>query len=606
MTIVSHAIAGPPAVSPIWQIDPTELAVESNSYLVDCPPDSFCTEIGRRLLLAQLESSEWVLRRVDKANLERDRSFTRNSTFEFTIRSDAPSFRSSDGKTLLLVPLTVMRRQTLLNLSLRDEADHPISIPGMRVTQQFDQSILLAAAAAFHPRAACDPAVRAFVKSAIAGTLEDVEDAFAAFDEDRLEFPPGLLDDPLFRSVVNRFRYNFSLYLFLDADRPRHRILSMSFDEPTSWTYQHPFLRRTDNRSWTYRAGLPCRRLARLSALLGFAPIRVRFQTPGAEYAASYHFEITAPPGVQITQATLLAGRPNDPRAKVSFDRIVGHSPTVGLHAVEVPNGSLSRVQVDLRAPARGWLTTVLVAAVAVFGVVLSVWCHWLRGDPRWEADQIATVVLVLITTSAAAATLVAQRDSGDIGARFVGGVRAFGTAAIAMPVVVAAILVYSAIDIDPLSRNPKAHSIQGFLTGLVIISALMAILIFIAWFRSAIADRRGAVQPSPWDMTRHLRDETSEKHRQEREERAAIQKRVRQDFHYAVTEFDFDKPAVGVRSAEGWHSHYTWTRERQCAAIASLQTVRVVDLLQGSACATFVKHCTLAAKCPSAEKRLS
>ena len=74
--------------------------------------------------------------------------------------------------------------------------------------------------------------------------------------------------------------------------------------------------------------------------------MRIHFPVPAAENAASFHFEIDAPEGVQILEASLLAGLPGNPNP--SFDHVQGSFPTVGLHVIEVPKGSLSRVQIGL------------------------------------------------------------------------------------------------------------------------------------------------------------------------------------------------------------------------------------------------------------------
>ena len=119
------------------------------------------------MLLAQLEYSEWVLRRVEKVEFERDRSVSRRIAIELKVRTDAPVFVDADGEEFWLVPLSSMRRRTLVNLALRSENDEAITLPGIRLTQQLDQAMLLAAAAAqpiaWSGRACCPrvhPAIR--------------------------------------------------------------------------------------------------------------------------------------------------------------------------------------------------------------------------------------------------------------------------------------------------------------------------------------------------------------------------------------------------------------------------------------------------------------
>ena len=110
---------------------------------------------------------------------------------------------------------------------------------------------------------------------------------------------------------------------------------------------------------------------APLLAGLGLLPTLIRFPTPGAELAASFHLEITAPPEVSIVRASMLAGTPNlrfdneEPnqdrsrwkewlhdangndrfrharvRRRPSFDSVGGGYPTVDLHVADVPFGS--------------------------------------------------------------------------------------------------------------------------------------------------------------------------------------------------------------------------------------------------------------------------
>jgi len=101
-----------------WRLDPTDLALKASAWRADVLPDAFCAEVGRRLLLAELEFSEWVLRRVEKVEFERDRAASRLISVEFSIRDDAPVFVDKDGQEYWLVPLSMMRRTTLVNLDM--------------------------------------------------------------------------------------------------------------------------------------------------------------------------------------------------------------------------------------------------------------------------------------------------------------------------------------------------------------------------------------------------------------------------------------------------------------------------------------------------------
>jgi hypothetical protein len=79
----------------IWLEDPADLALqrssESRKTPNTTPPMNLCLELGRRSLLAELQFSEWILRRVESVHFERERSVSRAVSVEFIIRDDAPT-----------------------------------------------------------------------------------------------------------------------------------------------------------------------------------------------------------------------------------------------------------------------------------------------------------------------------------------------------------------------------------------------------------------------------------------------------------------------------------------------------------------------------------
>jgi hypothetical protein len=123
-------------------------------------------------------------------------------------------------------------------------------------------------------------------------------------------------------------------------------------------------------------------RTHRLAAALGWTPTKVRFPVPAAENAASFHFEVEAPPGVGIIEASVLAGLPDGGRdaaerpRRPSFDHIRMRLPTVGLHVTALPSGSSSRAQVHLQVATGGWYTTMLLSCWATFLLLVAVLLH--------------------------------------------------------------------------------------------------------------------------------------------------------------------------------------------------------------------------------------
>ena len=560
-----------------WVVDPTAESLQASAWRDPrVLPKPFCIEVGRRVLLAQLQASEWILRRTEKLDLTVEQAVRRTIALEFLVPNSAPVFIDHDGRRLRLVPLSLMRRRTLIGLRMRDEDGRALTLPGLRLTQQLDQSVLLAAAAS---RQADDwqtsdnlsrAEVQDWIVPAVSGTLHQVQRAYNELAHAEPDSTLGQLRaDDLFMNTANRLRHNFTLYLLLDEDDGRHRLLTLQFEEPTDWRYQRPRREEVPSGShageWRYAPGQPSWRHWRaVLARVGLASTRLRFQIPGAEYAASYHVELAAPPGICIVEATLLAGRPNDPDRHISIDQVVGHAPTVGLHALEIPNGSLCRLQGDFRVTARGWLSTMTIATLVIFLLLVTVVVHeWPDGPraPRDETDtlEITNAILLLVSAAGAAATMVAQRDFSGMAARLVAGLRAAITAALALPVIAAGILIYAGRDSNVLS--PKVG--LGILIGLTGLACMFFILTLLAWLGSWRHERRPMIQESPWDMTRFSEDVTPAMPELWKPDR---------DFNVVTKEAKFNTAAVGIGTAEGWHSRYSWTDDAQIQAVDILE----------------------------------
>lgn len=549
------------------RLDPTESALRLSAWRSELP-SPICLELGRRLLLAQFESSEWILRRVEKTSFDRDRSVTRENDIDFLVRADAPTLIDHNDEEFWLVPLSRLHRRTMVNFAIRDEDGRAVTRPGLRFTQQLDQSMLLAAAAVVNPDYAREGSdVRKWIEEFVAGEKPVVKQSMSEFEaaDEQTRLPKELRDDSLFAELVDRLHRAFTLYLLLPVRCGRKRFITMVFDEPTDWRYQRPQLeavRSNRDREPDYHYQPNRKPLwykpVYLQARLGMRYTRVRLQVPAAEAAASYHFEATAPPGVRIVRASLLAGRPND-RSPVSLDRVVGHSPTVGLHAVEIPSGSLCRVQLDLAIPVRGLMTTLFTASWVIFAVLLSVAWHWWGGSPNWASDQIINVVLILVTTSAGAAALVAQQNEAGVAARLVAGARALATVAMGLPVVQACFLVF---DGAPGGASGRVHVAAPTVAG---VAAGITLIMTVAWFVS-LGGERGSKSLSPWDMT----DDKLQS--------------LPSSFHDAVQAWDFNSPAVGIRSGEAWHENYRWSDQQQFEAVRRLRSALIREEVAPSA----------------------
>lgn len=562
----------PPGYCRGHRAEPAFLALaKASEFSAGQPSVSFCIDCGRRLALASIHWSSWVLRRVEKVKFRDDRSVSRRISIDFLVRGDAPVYVASGGQKFWLVPVSVMRRKTLVNYDLRDEEGRSVPMPGLWLAQHFDES-LLRAVASIEMNSPLGEDAGTFIHDVVTGNLEKVQEKVDSLKAGNAPAEIlGLMDKSAFGVLLSRLSFHYTLYAFIEADpRRRHRILHMSIDEPLTLYHRRPGLlpgqmrrglllnRRsaTDNSAdgSAYKRGDVVRwyNPDRLAAALGWAPTRVRFPLPAAENAASFHFEVEAPPGVDIVEASLLAGVPptteesEDSRCP-SFDHIRLRLPTVGLHVTDVPNGSSSRAQVHLQVATRGWYTTMLLSCWATFLLLGAVLLHVHTNAVTTSADAI----VVLGGVAAAVATLIAQGEFPGMAGRLLTLPRALAAVEATLPLIAGTLFLFSGS--GPVRRR------QWELLVLCAIAAVITVVISIAWLQAHWRSRTSREVISPWEMAPGL-------------QRLAGKPT---SFWDAARKYGYTKPAIRVDSAEAWHRDFIWTKEVAEQAHALLVPVR-------------------------------
>jgi hypothetical protein len=511
------------------------------------PAARCCKECGRRLLLLLLQSSTWVSRRTEHVSFRDDRTVVRSVTVELHVPDQAPVFRGDDGQAYRLAPLSVMRRKTLVNFELRDEGGRSLVLPSLRHNQAITESVLLACADATIEQSDgrtrstvfSDPAVAAFIHQVVSGTQEQLAVAYESL-ADHTAAPEvlRLASQRMFRAVLDRMADNFVLWVMIPAGAPRRRVLAFSCDEPLQLRYRKPSFRENNYKLGKMLTSL--RPIVWCSAL-GLATTRIEFPVPAAENTASFHFEIDAPKGVQIAKASLLAGRPNG--ARPSLDHVQGGFPTVGLHVIEVPNGSLSRVQIGLQVVTRGWLTTSMLSSWAVCAFLVAFATH--DAVLKRTGDLPA---LILLALAGGIAALIAQPDAHGLAAHLLKWARALSCIAIALPLVATTFIVFESV--HPTHVPPALWTSVG-------VGGVIAAILTTVWLASWRRQRQRKVIRSPWEQNRaHGRDV----------------RKPPQSFEEAERAYHYRKPAMRVDCAEGWHTEFVWDQQAEEQLIAALE----------------------------------
>lgn len=280
-----------------------------------------------RLLIAH---PDWVHRRVDTLEYRDDTTFRRRQSVHFTVPAAAPQIRVGESG-VRLIPLTTLRKETLVHFDCRDESGGALP-----VLTRSQQGLLVVRGMSSWAEAIVGGPLAAGVAAELEARLNASDPsrlaARAAFDAGGGQ-REALRADDIFALVLERLTDQF-LLTTLVADPPgTQRIVKFSYEE----------LGELAPEVWP-RAPL---------AALGWIPRRAASVAEGLFTAESYHFEADMPPGVDVPVASLWVGPGDDDMTCIDVDP--GDHLRVALRAPGQEHG-VAEVRWSLRPARRGWL----------------------------------------------------------------------------------------------------------------------------------------------------------------------------------------------------------------------------------------------------------
>jgi hypothetical protein len=560
-----------------------------------------CRACGLAMLRLFVRSASWVVRRVETIEFLDDRTVRRRMSVDYTSPAEAVTLVRPDGAAIRVLPLTVLRRKSLINFDLRDEEGRPLPLLGLRETQALTLGVVRAWAAATlangrrNGSGGLVEAVERVLDDVVCGDQAEMQAAYDDLNRAEAGDLGRLGHDPQFRAVLGAFASSFVLFTTDEGEVGARRIVKFAYDEPLMLRYSTssyqghadgpcpPAPVHGEPEPVTYGKG--ARWLSKwkrepVLAGLGWTPTLIRFPVPAAELTASYHCEITAPPEVSIVEASLVAGLPNlflapDPEAderawkasaevpsgerrarrsrrrrRPSFDHFGGGDPTVDLHVVDVPFGSLSRAQVALQASTTGWLTTAMASTWLATATLVAA---LLASNP---AGDVATSLLM--SFAAAMVALIARPDPHRMVTRLLGLVRALAG-------VSAVLTLAGAIAFAFFSEEVATWCLAIFAA----VSLVPLVCITQSW---RAARRRLAREAVPWGererALEHVRTSPWEQHEPDDEpvedyhvEFARELDDSRYPYDEAVRRLGFDAPAIRIASSEGHRRRFPWDK---------------------------------------------
>jgi hypothetical protein len=497
-----------------------------------------CALCALRLVRLLIHSPDWVHRRVERVTFRDDRTVTRQVSVDLTMPTDVPVVEFSKGDAYRIIPLTVMRRKTLVNFSLSAAGIDQVSMLGLRQNQALVAALLQELALGVlqpdedpdGPTPSLHPDTTTFIRAIAEGDQGDLAEAFKKLEDRTCDAQvTDLMEAPRFRAIANRLVDNFILMVLVPENCVGRLHIRFSYDEALSLKP-----RQSDwfNRKAPGDGSEPRRRKDRSTICSNFLlqPVAVRFPVPAAENAESFHFEVEAPPDVHIKSATIIAGRPGDSR-RPSWDHVRGGYAVVGLHVVGVQPGSQSQAQVMLGVTPTSWLGLNTIASILNASLV-AIACVLIHqdGDLGTLPTSKEDLATWLLAVSGAVWAVVNRPDKHRMASRLLRGLRLLAFVSAGLPVVAAAL--YSS------GWAAKRLVLYGALG----VAVIVAVGFVVAWFKARDRDHDAL---SPWEQGYHV---------VESEERSTLRLKT-QSWEEAVMFFGFDKPAVKVASAEGVHS---------------------------------------------------
>jgi hypothetical protein len=313
-----------------------------------------------RLLLAQ---PDWVHRRVDALEYRDSTTFRRRQSVHFTVPDASPEL--AIGRTMArLVPLTTLRKETLVNFDCRDESGSalPVLTRGQQALLMvramtgwaegilgvpLAQGLVADIEALLTIPGADAHEARERMHAGAADAADDADDA-----NDVRGQRAALRADGLFPLMLDQFTDQFLLATLVHDPPGTQRIVKFSYEElgdlaPEPWP----------------RAPL---------AALCWIPRQAASAAESLFSTESYHFEADMPAGVDVPVASLWVGSTEDDMACVDVD--TGGHLRIALRATDFERG-VAEVRWSLRPARRGWLRTAWIAtALSALTLTVGAW----------------------------------------------------------------------------------------------------------------------------------------------------------------------------------------------------------------------------------------
>jgi hypothetical protein len=344
---------------------------------------------------------DWIQRRVEEITITSQRLVRRAMTVDLVLPEAATrrelQLDPVDPISPLVLPLGMQRKAELIDFHLGEGSEHLMFVRSALNARVAAAMIARVAILDNRPRVETKAALP-WLKRIAEPNHEVAHQAFKelfakGFDSQRdheLRTARGLAESESTRQIAEQLRDSYILLIELPDTGTRRRLIQTATDQVVKE-------REQGSRSITNRLGLTATPIA-----LGI---------PGASQTASYHAEITVPPGCVVSSAIVLDDAKETPASK----RLIGRRATV--YVTQPTNKDVElQLQLEVSQERSFYLLPAAVIGTLIC-VVLSagVAVAWAGGKPQSTASAL------LLSGLSTIAGLVIHRDEDSLTAELHG-----------------------------------------------------------------------------------------------------------------------------------------------------------------------------------------
>jgi hypothetical protein len=336
---------------------------------------------------------EWQHRRVEEISFDQDDAATRDISLDFTLPHWFHEMRRTPEEEAKrqLVPLTFLRKQSLINFRLRDDCNCALPLLTRWQNAQVAEATLIVLASKLLGGAEVPHEIRCDIRNlvgAMRGTGSISCDELFGRRDPHLEQRGRLAGDETFSRLARAFEANFLACSMIDIARHRRKVVHLSYEE---------LMIRSREVPWPKR----------LISIARGGTRDLVITVPRASAAESSHVEVVAPDLLQIVDRRQVS---KDSLGEVDKDvqRPGGHKRA---HFHFGGEGSKGAVTVTLIPSATTY--TRLATLASALGFVAIVVALWAAPSLRNGEGSVDAAAAILLSFSAVIGLFAATKDGG-------------------------------------------------------------------------------------------------------------------------------------------------------------------------------------------------